>query len=56
MEEFHVTHSHVGGEKLCHLLAAQYYWPTMRQDCSAFVGHCFECQLSAGRSHGSWMG
>ena len=56
MEEFHVTHSHVGGEKLCHLLTAQYYWPAMRQDCSAFVGHCFECQLSAGRSHGSWMG
>lgn len=56
MEEYHVTHSHVGGEKLYHLLAAQYFWPTLRQDCSSFVAHCFECQLSAGRSHGSWMG
>ena len=56
MEEEHLRHNHVGGEKLYHLLAGRYYWPTMRADCAAFVGHCFECQVAAGRATGSWAG
>jgi len=54
MEEVHTHHQHVGGEKLYHLLAANYFWPSMKHDCTSFVQHCFECQLSAGRPHGSW--
>ena len=56
MEEAHITNAHVGSEKLYHLLSANWYWPTMRTDCTRFVQHCFECQLSGGRTHGSWMG
>jgi hypothetical protein len=30
MEECHLANSHVGGEKLYHLLAQKYFWPAMR--------------------------
>ena len=56
MEEVHLQHSHVGGEKLYHLLCQDYYWPTMREDCSKYASRCFECQLAAGRATGSWAG
>ena len=56
LEEAHISHAHVGGEKLFHLLRPHYYWSTFRTDCTTFVAHCFECQLSSGRTHGSWMG
>ncbi len=56
MEEEHLRHNHVGGDKLYHLLAGRYYWPTMRADCAAFVGRCFEYQVAAGRATGSWAG
>lgn len=56
MEEVHVTNSHIGGEKMFHLLRQRYYWPTLRHDCTLHVQRCFECQLSAGRTHGSWQG
>ncbi len=56
MEEEHLRHNHVGGDKLHHLLAGRYYWPTMKADCTAFVGRCFECQVAAGRATGSWAG
>lgn len=56
LEEVHLAQCHVGGEKLYHLLAAHYYWPTLRKDCAAYSGRCFECQLSKGRSVGSWQG
>lgn len=54
LEEVHLTNSHIGGEKMFHLLRQRYFWPTMRHDCTSYVQHCFECQLSAGRTHGSW--
>ena len=56
LEETHVQHHHVGGDKLFHLLSSTYYWPSMRADCIKHVAHCFECQLNHGRTHGSWMG
>ena len=56
MEEAHIANHHVGGEKLYHVLCRSHYWPTMRKDCSSFVGKCFECQLSSGKAHGSWQG
>ena len=56
MEETHVQHMHVGGEKVFRVLKERYFWPNMRAYCVAFVGKCFECQLSAGRSHGGWQG
>lgn len=28
----------------------------MRAGCTAYVHRCFECQISGGRTHGSWMG
>ncbi len=56
MEEAHLANHHIGGEKLYHVLQKGYYWPGMKRDCSEFVGKCFECQLSAGKAHGSWQG
>ncbi len=56
MEEAHLANHHIGGEKLYHVLQGEYYWPGMKKDCSEFVGRCFECQLSSGKSHGSWQG
>ena len=56
MEETHVKHQHIGGEKMCKLLQAPCWWPNMLQDCRNFVHTCFECQISGGRVHGSWMG
>jgi hypothetical protein len=56
LEEVHVRHQHIGGEKMCHLLGAQCWWPGLLSDCRAFVSSCFECQISGGRMHGSWMG
>ena len=56
MEEEHLRHSHVGGEKLYHILSSTYYWPTLKADCAAYAGRCFECQVAAGRSTGSWAG
>ena len=43
LEEVHVQHQHVGGEKLFHLLAQHFYWPTLRADCTTYVQRCFEC-------------
>ena len=37
LEEAHVTHAHVGSEKLYHVLAQHWYWPTLRTDCVQFV-------------------
>ena len=56
MEETHLQNCHIGGEKLDHLLADKYYWPTMRNDCLAYPSKCFECQLSSGQATGSWAG
>jgi transposase InsO family protein len=56
LEEEHLRHCHVGGEKLFHLLEGRYYWPSLRADCARHASHCFECQISAGRSTGSWAG
>ena len=52
IEEAHIQHLHVGGKNVFRLLKERYFWPNMRADCVAFVSKCFECQLSAGRSHG----
>ncbi len=56
MEEVHTRHHHIGGEKMCRLLQASCWWPTMLADCRKFVQTCFECQVSSGRVHGTWMG
>ena len=53
LEEVHVKHQHIGGEKMCHLLSQSCWWPHMLADCRSFVGTCFECQISGGRMHGS---
>ena len=29
LEEVHLQHQHVGGEKLYHLMATKYFWPSM---------------------------
>lgn len=52
----HVGHSHIGGEKMAHILRQRYYWPTLHHDCQKYTQRCFECQLTAGKPHGSWMG
>ena len=56
MEELHVQHHHIGGQKLFELLRGLVYWPTLRVDCTAFADKCFECQLTKGKAHGSWQG
>lgn len=38
------------------LLRGRCYWPTMRQDCARYSHTCFECQLTRGKTHGSWQG
>ncbi len=43
MEETHVKHQHIGGEKMCKLLQASCWWPNMLQSCRDFVHNCFEC-------------
>ena len=32
--------AHPGQRKTFHLLAAQYYWPTLRTDCHTYVNNC----------------
>jgi len=40
-----VCGSHIGGRSLAaKLLRASYYWPTMLQDCAAFLKKCDKCQ------------
>ena len=51
-----MSHAHVGSEKMFHVLNQHWFWPTLKADCVRYVQHCFECQLSAGRAHGSWQG
>ena len=46
----------MAGEKLYRLLYPTYHWPGMHRDCVQYVAKCFECQISAGRPHGSWQG
>jgi Integrase zinc binding domain len=43
MEEVHVQHHHIGGQKMYELLKHKCYWPTMKQDCAKYSNTCFEC-------------
>ena len=36
--------AHPGQAKTLHLLADQYYWPTLRKDCKQFVQNCRVCR------------
>jgi hypothetical protein len=56
LEELHVQNAHIGSQKLFHLLQGRYYWPSMMADCKQYTARCFECQVSGGKSHGSWQG
>jgi len=47
-----VCGSHVGGRSLAtKLLRAGYYWPTMLQDCAAFVKKYDKCQRFSDKKH-----
>jgi len=47
-----VCGSHIGGRSLAaKLLRAGYYWPTMPQDCAAFVKKCDKCQRFSDKKH-----
>lgn len=41
---------HVGRDRTLQLVAASYYWPTLRRDVERFVERCRACQLSKGTS------
>ena len=45
LEETHLDNVHIGIKKMVAKLQEQYYWPTIEEDCTAYVERCLACQL-----------
>lgn len=49
IEEIH-SEGHVGRDRTLHLVATNYFWPTLRRDVERFVERCHACQLAKGQA------
>ncbi|CAA7017008.1 unnamed protein product [Microthlaspi erraticum] len=49
IEELH-REGHVGRDRSLHLVAASYFWPTLRRDVERFVERCRACQQAKGQA------
>ena len=47
MQRYHITLGHMSANSLFPLLYAKYYWPTMLNDCKAYIRSCEICELGA---------